>query len=133
MVADVAPGAALRIVKRAEDGGRGETVWTRDAPERPPVVRSFAVAVNRGEGRATWQARGEGTLEFSLQFSKDRGRSWNGLAVGLTGTSHRFRPRRCLCGSPPSSGLLGSRWLPQHYCSRQSRPVVVLRRPPTNV
>ena len=127
MVADVAPGAALRIVKRAEEGGRGETVWTREAPERAPVVRSFAVAVNRGEGRATWQARGEGTLEFSLQFSKDRGRSWNGLAVGLTGTSHRFRAETLPSGSLVFRLLAHDGF---HSTSRQSRPVVVPRRPP---
>ncbi len=127
MVADVAPGAGLRIVKRAEEGGPGETVWTRDAPERPPVVRSFAVTVNRGEGRATWQARGDGTLEFSLQFSKDRGRSWNGLAVGLTGTDHRFRAETL------PSGRLVFRLLAHdgfHSVSRLSRPVVVAPRPP---
>ena len=127
MVADVAPGAALRIVKRAEEGGRGETVWTREAPERAPVVRSFAVAINRGEGRATWQARGESALEFSPQFSKDRGRSWNGLAVGLTGTSHRFRAETLPSGSLVFRLLAHDGF---HSTSRQSRPVVVPRRPP---
>ncbi|MET0487051.1 MAG: hypothetical protein ABW216_15215 [Candidatus Rokuibacteriota bacterium] len=127
MVPDVAPGAGLRIVKRAEEGGPGEAVWTRDAPERPPVVRSFAVTVDRGEGRATWQARGHGTLEFSLQFSKDRGRSWNGLAVGLTEMEHRFRAETL------PSGRLVFRLLAHdgfHSTSRVSRPVVVSRRPP---
>jgi hypothetical protein len=127
MVADVAPGAALRIVKRAEERGPGETVWTRDAPERPPVVRSLVVTVNRGEGRATWQARGEGAVEFSLQFSKDRGRSWNGLAVGLTGTEHRFRAETL------PSGRLVFRLLAHdgfHSVTRVSRPVVVPPRPP---
>jgi hypothetical protein len=127
MVADVAPGAALRIVKRPEERGPGETVWTRDAPERPPVVRSLVVTVNRGEGRATWQARGEGAVEFSLQFSKDRGRSWNGLAVGLTGTEHRFR------AEPLPSGRLVFRLLAHdgfHSVTRVSRPVVVPPRPP---
>ena len=127
MVPDVAPGAGLRIVKRAEEGGGGEIIWTRDAPGRPPVVRSFAVTVNRGEGRATWQARGDGVLEFSMQFSKDRGRSWNCVAVGLTGTEHRF-PTETL----PSGSLLFRLFAHDgfHSTRRVSRPVVVPRRPP---
>lgn len=128
LVADVAPGAALRIVERAGAGdGPGAIVWTREAPERPPVIRRFAVAVGRGQGRATWQARGEGPLEFSLQFSKDRGRSWNSLAVGLTGTEHRFGAETL------PSGRLVFRLLAHdgfHSTGRPSRPVAVPRRPP---
>jgi hypothetical protein len=128
MMADVGPGTRLRILKRADDGGGpGETVWTRDAPGRPPVVRRFTVAVERGQGRATWDARGEGALEFSLQFSKDRGRSWNGLAVGLTGTDHRFSAETL------PSGRLVFRLLAHdgfYSAGRLSRPVVVPRRPP---
>ena len=127
MVPDVAPGAGLRIVKRAEEGGPGEAIWTRDAPERPPVVRSFAVTVDRGEGRAAWQARGDGPLEFSLQFSKDRGRSWNGLAVGLTGMEYRFRAETLPSGSLVFRLLAHDGF---HSTSRLSRPVVVPRRPP---
>ncbi len=128
MVPDVAPGAALRIMKRAgEAGAPGETIWTREAPGRAPVVRRFTVAIDRRGGRASWQARGEGSLEFSLQFSKDGGRSWNGLAVGLTGTEHRFD-----AGTLPS-GRLVFRLLAHdgfHSTGRPSRPVVVPRRPP---
>jgi hypothetical protein len=123
----IRPGAALRIVKRAEEGGHGEPVWTREAPERPPVVPSFAVTIDRREGRATWQPCGEGTHEFSIQFSKDRGRSWNSLAVGLTGTDHRFRSETL-----PSRRLVFRLLVHDgfHSVSRQSRPVVVPRRPP---
>lgn len=127
MVPDVAPGAGLRIVKRAEEGGPGEAIWTREAPGRPPVVRSFAVTVDRSGGRAAWQARGAGELEFSMQFSKDRGRSWNAVAVGLSGTEHRF-PTETL-----PSGRLIFRLLAHdgfHTTSRVSRPVVLARRPP---
>jgi hypothetical protein len=128
MVADVAPGAVLRIVERAGDGGGpGEVVWTRDAPERPPVIRRFTVAIERGQGRAAWDASGEGAVEFSLQFSKDRGRSWNGLAVGLTGTSHRFSAETL------PSGRLVFRLLAHdgfHSAGRLSRPITVSPRPP---
>ncbi len=127
MLPNVAPGAQLRIVRRAEEGGPGEAVWTRDAPERPPVVRSFVVTVDRGAGRATWQVRGDDTLEFSIQFSKDRGRSWNGLAVGLTGTDHRFRAETLPSGSLVFRLLAHDGF---HSTSRLSRPVVVPRRPP---
>lgn len=127
MVADVAPGAALRILRRAAEGGRSEPVWSREAPERAPSIRSFSVTVERGAGRARWQARGEGELEFSLQFSKDRGRSWNGLAVGLTGGEHRFSAETL------PSGRLVFRLLAHdgfHSISRMSRAVVMPRRPP---
>jgi hypothetical protein len=128
MVADVAPGAALRVVKRADDGGGpGEIVWTRNAPERPPVIRRFTVAIERGQGRAAWEARGEGALEYSLQFSKDRGRSWNGLAAGLTGTDHRFSAEAI------PSGRLVFRLLAHdgfHSAGRLSRSIVVSPRPP---
>ena len=92
MVPDVEPGTELRILKRAEEDGRTETIWTRNAPSRRPRVARFAVTVVRGSGRATWEATAarECSLEFSLQFSKDAGRSWNGLAVGLTTTRHSF-------------------------------------------
>jgi hypothetical protein len=127
MLADVAPGAGLRIVRPTDEGGPGETVWTRDAPERRPVIRRFTVAIERGQGRAAWQASGEGEVEFSLQFSKDRGRSWNGLAVGLAGDGHRFSAETL------PSGRLVFRLLAHdgfHSVSRLSRPIVVRRRPP---
>jgi len=127
MVADVAPGVALRILKRGDEGGRGEPVWSREAPERPPTIRSFSVTIERGVGRARWQARGEGELQFALQFSKDRGRSWNGLAVAVTGAEHRFSTETL------PSGRLVFRLLAHdgfHSARRVSRPVAVPRRPP---
>jgi hypothetical protein len=127
MVPDAAPGAELRIVKRDEEDRLGEIAWTRRAPERPPVIRKFAVSVSRGYAYATWQGRGEGTLEFSLQFSKDRGRSWNGVAVGLTGSEYRFRAETL-----PSGSLL-FRLLAHdgfHTTTRVSRPVAISPRPP---
>jgi hypothetical protein len=129
LVPDVEPGSELRIVKRADEDGESETVWTRPAPSRPPRVGSFAVTVSRGLGRATWEARAarECALDFSLQLSKDGGRSWNSLAVGITTTEHRF-PSATL-----PSGRLIFRVLAHdgfHSATRTSRPVVVPRRPP---
>ena len=126
---DVEPGTELRILKRAEEDGRAETIWTRSAPSRRPRVARFAVTIARGSGRATWEASGarECSLEFSLQFSKDAGRSWNGLAVGITTTRHRFP----LTHLP--SGRLIFRLLAHdgfHSVSAVSRPVGSPRRPP---
>jgi hypothetical protein len=129
MVPDVAPGTELRILKRSEEEGRTETVWTRSAPSRRPRVARFAVTIARGSGRATWEATGakECSLEFSLQFSKDAGRSWNGLAVGLAGKRHTFP----LMHLP--SGRLIFRVLAHdgfHTTTAVSRPVEIPRRAP---
>lgn len=84
-------GAALRIVKRDENTADVE-VWRRRASERQPKIERLDVRVSGGEGVARWEARGFGEvpLEFSLQFSKDKGTSWNGLAVGLRENTHTF-------------------------------------------
>ena len=129
MVPDIEPGTELRIVERSKDGRPGETMWTRSAPSRRPRVARFSVTVTRGSGSAIWEARGarECSLEFSLQFSKDAGRSWNGLAVGLTTTRHRFP----LTHLP--SGRLIFRLLAHdgfHTTTAVSRPVEIPRRPP---
>jgi hypothetical protein len=129
MVPDVEPGTELRIVERSEENPRSETIWTRSAPSRRPRIARFTVTVTRGAGHATWEARGarECSLEFSLQFSKDAGRSWNGLAVGLTTTRHRFPVTHL------PSGRLTFRLLAHdgfHSASAVSRPVEVPRRPP---
>ena len=129
MVPDVAPGTELRIVKRSEEDGRTETIWTRSAPSRRPRVARFAVTITRGSCRATWEATGarECSLEFSLQFSKDAGRSWNGLAVGLTGKRHTFSPMHL------PSGRLIFRVLAHdgfHTTTAVSRAVEIPRRAP---
>lgn len=93
LLADAAPGATLRITRRSADEKEApEEVWTRRAPERPPRISHFEVHARETVGYARWElavAGGE-TLECSLQFSKDDGKSWNGLAVALTGTEYRF-------------------------------------------
>src|SRR5262249_39163369 len=98
-------------------------------PSRRPPVARFAVTITRGSGRATWEATGarECSLEFSLQFSKDAGRSWNGLAVGLTGKRHTFSLMRL------PSGRLIFRVLAHdgfHTTTAVSRAVEIPRRAP---
>jgi hypothetical protein len=92
LVPDVEPGAALRIVRRGRDDEADKEVWVRRAPEQEPRISSFTVHIVKGSGVAAWEARGGGEqpLEFSLQFSKDGGRSWNGLAVGIRDNGHKF-------------------------------------------
>jgi len=129
MLSDVAPGTELRIVERSRENRGDETVWTRGAPSRRPRISGFAVSVARGSGTATWEARGaqDCSLDFSLQFSKDAGRSWNGLAVGITTKRHRFP----LTHLP--SGRLIFRLLAHdgfHTATAVSRPVEIPRRLP---
>lgn len=93
LIPDIADGASLRITRRPEDEKEqpGE-VWTRSAPKNPPRISGFEVYARESTGHARWEvaeACGE-KLEFSLQFSKDDGKSWNGLAVALTGMEFRF-------------------------------------------
>ena len=93
MVPDVDPGAELRIVRVGKDEREEDkTVWIRRAPDSEPKVSSFDVRVGGRVGTARWDARAaDGTqLEFTLQFSKDDGRSWNGLATGLREQGHQF-------------------------------------------
>lgn len=84
-------GASLRIVKRQGDQADVE-VWRRRASDRQPKIETFDVRISGAEGVARWEARGSGEvpLEFALQFSKDKGTSWNGLAVGIRENAHKF-------------------------------------------
>jgi peptidase M66-like protein len=93
LVPDVEPGAALRIVRidpdRAEENVE---VWSAK-PGGPPVrVRGVVFRISKGEGSLTWDVTGsrERALQYSIQFSKDRGKSWNGLAAGILETEYRF-------------------------------------------
>lgn len=129
MLPDTEPGSALRIVKRAGDEGASREIWTRRAPARPPRIARFAVKVARGTGVATWEAAGaqDCGLECSLQFSKDEGRSWNGLTVGVTAGSHRFALTDLPVG-PVIFRVLAHDGF--HSASAVSRPVVLPPRPP---
>jgi hypothetical protein len=84
-------GASLRIVDHGAESGSVE-LWRRAAPGRRPKIARFDVRVREGIGAAKWEATGSGDagLEFSLQFSKDKGRSWNGVMVGVRQNECRF-------------------------------------------
>ena len=92
LLADVEPGSALRIVDRSSEDTTREAVWTRRPSGKPPRIARFAVKITGEAGVATWEASAPRgcELDFSLQFSKDRGRSWNGLTVGVRSNTHRF-------------------------------------------
>jgi hypothetical protein len=86
-------GAMLRITRpAAAEEGEPIEVWSRHAPKNPPRIVRFDVHVRERAGYARWDianAVGE-SLTCTLQFSKDGGRSWNGLASGLVGTEYEF-------------------------------------------
>jgi len=130
LVPNTEAGAALRIVHRTSDEGEDVEIWRRRAPERQPKVSKFTVRLSEGAGIASWDAHGAGEtpLEFSLQFSKDRGRSWNGLAVGVRGTSFRFS-----LAELPSGPVIFRLLAHDGFYSTEatSRPIGLPRRAPT--
>ena len=129
LLADVEPGRQLRIVKP----GRGDTadreMWTRNAPARRPKVSRFVVKLERRGGVATWEATGarDRELEYALQFSKDRGRSWNCLTVGVTGNEHRFALNDLPTGPVVFRLLVHDGFF---TTTSDSRPVTLPPRPP---
>ena len=93
MVADVEPGAELRIVQLGKDEREEDkTVWFRRGSNTEPKIASFDVRVTGQGGKARWEVRAGdgGQLEYALQFSKDDGRSWNGLATGIREPGYQF-------------------------------------------
>lgn len=96
IVPDVDPGNSLNIVETltGDDGGQiVNEIWTRSSTKSPPKIGSFSVEVSRDKGLAKWEGGGFSSpygIKFSLQFSKDKGRSWNNLAVGLEKNEYQF-------------------------------------------
>lgn len=92
---DVDPGNSLNIVETLT-GDDGEQIvneiWTRSATKSPPKIGSFSVEVSRDKGLAKWEGEFSSPygIKFSMQFSKDKGRSWNSLAVGLEKNEYQF-------------------------------------------
>ena len=78
-MADVGRGAAIRII-RDED-----TIWERRASERPPKVgRVSAQADDEGRLTVAWEGDVAGEdREAWLQWSSDRGVTWQGLTAGI--------------------------------------------------
>ena len=92
LIPDVGAGSALRILKIGNNDDHYKEIWIRQAPERPPQITQFEVNVNHDQGFAEWNAESfaEQKLEFSLQFTKDKGRSWNSLTVGVHDFKYEF-------------------------------------------
>ena len=78
LVPDLGPGAALRITRGDEE------LWHRDASARPPEIGGFQAEATKEGLRASWEASGEGDLEFGLRWSQDVDGPWSSLAFGLT-------------------------------------------------
>jgi hypothetical protein len=93
LIPDIGPGSALSIVKKGNDDERPDKeVWNRQAPESQPQITKFDVRVDGDKGIAEWnlELSTDRKPEFSLQFSKDEGRSWNSLAVGIQDYGYEF-------------------------------------------
>jgi hypothetical protein len=129
------PGAEMRVVRhiRDEDGKPREarTIWSRTAPKTPPRVGDVRVTLKGARGTIAWKTeRGDAPLRHSIQFSKDKGRSWNSLAVGLARDTHAFDTE------PLPSGELLFRVLAHdgfHSANAVSDPVKLAARPPIPV
>lgn len=105
LVPDLELGASLRILRKGGVNEEGDKeLWVRQAPEHEPKIKEFNVRItDEGQGYANWKAEcaPNCTLDFSLQFSKDGGRSWNSLAVGIREDSHKFN-----LGDLPSGSVI---------------------------
>ena len=127
MLPDVAPGGELRVVRRERDK-EPRTIWSRKAPDQPPRVSSVRAEIKGDRGVVRWSlARGEEPPRCSIQFSKDEGRSWNSLGVGVTGDRFAFDP------APLPPGKLIFRVLAHdgfHTAAAVSKPVKLGERPP---
>jgi hypothetical protein len=102
ILSDVEPGSALRIVRVGTEGHDEETeVWSRKPSGDPPRVRRVTVRADKREAVIRWDAKADRAqeLEFSIQFSKDRGKSWNGLVTGVRKNEYRFSAAELPSGS----------------------------------
>ena len=92
LLSDVEPGSALRLVKLNDEDPREHTeVWSRKPTGAAPKVRKVTTRVEKGEVVIRWDCRTDRgqSVEYSIQFSKDRGKSWNGLTVALRESEYR--------------------------------------------
>jgi hypothetical protein len=78
-LSDLGQGEALRI-RRGE-----KEIWNRSAPKSKPRIASLTVEIGKeGELTAQYQVERAGEeAEYWLQWSSDRGKTWNGLATRL--------------------------------------------------
>jgi hypothetical protein len=129
LLPDLEDGVMLRISRKTEDSDEPREMWTRRGPAGKPRISNFEVDLREREGYARWEVEEvhSETLEFSIQFSKDAGRSWNGIAVGLKGHEFHFDL------TPLPSGELIFALLAHdgfHTTRALSKPVPLPRRPP---
>ena len=91
IIPDIDSGTELNITKKGNDGNEDIKIWKRSAPVSQPHISKFEVKIIEGKGIAEWNAEMSSDYEkdFSLQFSKDKGRSWNSLATGIH--EHRYQ------------------------------------------
>jgi hypothetical protein len=84
MLEDRETGERLRIVRR------GEVVWERVRPSRPPTLtRARAELDEAGNLRLRWTLRtyGEVPEDVWIQLSNDDGQTWRALTVGIRGNT----------------------------------------------
>ena len=136
VVPDVARGSELRLVRReVNDGEEGEEktriIWSRKASTTQPRVDEVRAQLKNNKVVVSWTVKRHAEpLRFSIQFSKDRGRSWNGLATGITGSRLEFD------ASPLPAGILAFRLLAHdgfHTAVATSKPIKNPVRPPIPV
>ena len=78
-------GALLAIT----DGERD--LWSCAAPGMKPYIASFGASVNENRLAVAWNVEAEDkATEVWLQWSADRGKTWNALATGLSGDAGEF-------------------------------------------
>lgn len=85
MLNDVGLGASLRIIDKDR-----KVVWQRNRPAKLPELTYVAVEKKKKEDqlRITWEYKRdeETTVEdIWIRWSKDEGKTWNALTIGLTG------------------------------------------------
>jgi hypothetical protein len=128
---DIEPGSALRILRVDPDGQEENVeVWSRQAPgERPRISGVSAKVVGKREVQIRWQANcaKDQALTYSIQFSKDKGRSWNGLVAGLVEPSYR-----CPVAELPSGTIVFRVLAHDGFYTAQAnaQPVRIAPRPP---
>ncbi|MGB9369116.1 MAG: M66 family metalloprotease [Xanthobacteraceae bacterium] len=89
-----------RLSIQRKSGNAHEEIWSSTRREKAPAVGAVKVRRREADVVIEWaSSAAEGVLlTHSLQFSKDGGESWNGLAVDVTGTMLRYPLRHLPAG-----------------------------------
>jgi hypothetical protein len=131
---DVEPLSALRIVQvdskdLSPEKAKRKEIWRREAGESPPRVVSVTARVEKREGIIRWEVKASSNenLEFSIQFSKDKRKSWNGLVAGLRTNSYRFSIAELPSGPVVFRVLAHDGF---YSTTAEGRPVTIPLRPP---